>query len=201
MLDVFARVQAKAGQEPALAAILLQHLPEVRATAGCLAVHDYRSLRDAGLLYIHSRWSEPQAFERYASLPETERFIQAAEPHMAQRPLRAIRTLALEPDGGAPLPEGELTVFAPLHARAGQELAAEQALRSVHELTAREPGCRCHRICRCVRDSALFYVHSIWSTAAAFEEHLTQAHTRRFVAQIEPLLDHALQVTRARRID
>lgn len=199
-LDIFARITAKQGQENALATVLVQHLPDVRLTPGCLLVHDYRSIRDPRLLYVHSRWRDLDSFERYASSPSTERFAREVEGHMLTPPLRAMRTLTLEPDSAAPLPEGELYVFAPFHARAGQEGGVERALRAVHELTAQEPDCLIHRICRSVRDGALFYVHSIWSSEAAFEHHAAQAHTVRFIAQVEPLVDQALEVTRARRI-
>ena len=189
------------GQERALARVLVQHLPAVRLTPGCLLVHDYGSIRDARLLYVHSRWSDLESFERYASSPETDRFVHEAEEHMASPPLRAIRTVALEPSSATSLPEGELYVFAPLRARTGEELGVEQALRSVHAATATEPGCLVHRICRSVREAALFYVHSIWTSDAAFEQHAAEAHTTRFVEQVEPLIDHTLEVTRARRID
>ena len=199
-LDVFARVEARQGRERALAAVLVEHLPAVRLTPGCLLVHDYRSIRDARLLYVHSRWSDLESFERYACSPETDRFVHEAEEHMASPPLRAIRTVALEPDPAAAVPVGELTVFAPFRARAGEQLGVEQALRSVHAATAREPGCLAHRICRSVGEAALFYVHSIWTSEEAFEQHAAQAHTTHFIEQVEPLIDHALEVTRACRI-
>jgi quinol monooxygenase YgiN len=199
-LDVFARIEAKPGSESALARVLVQHLPDVRLTPGCLLVHDYGSIRDARLLYVHSRWSDLESFERYARSPETDRFVHEAEEHMASPPLRAIRTVALEPASAALLPEGELYVFAPFRARAGAELGVEQALRSIHAATATESGCLVHRICRSVREAALFYVHSIWTSEAAFEQHATQVHTTRFIEEVQPLIDHALEVTRARRI-
>jgi quinol monooxygenase YgiN len=201
-LEVFARIEAKPGSESALARVLVQHLPDVRRTPGCLLVHDYGSIRDARLLYVHSRWSDLENFERYACSPETDRFVHKAEEHMASPPLQAIRTVALEPASAAPLPAGELYVFAPFRARAGEELGVEHALRSVRAATATEPGCLAHRICRSAREAeaALFYVHSIWTSEAAFEQHAAQAHTTHFIEQVEPLIDHALEVTRARRI-
>ena len=200
MLDIFARVQAKMAHENALAAVLIEHLPDVRRTQGCLVAHDYRSIRDARLLYVHSRWSDLNAFEIYARLPATEAFAAAAEEHMQSPPLRAVRTVALEPEPSAALPEGELYIFAPFHAQPGQELGVERALRSVHEATRQESGCISHRVCRSVRDAALFYVHSIWRTESSFEEHVALAHTARFLEQVEPLVDHPLEVTRSRQI-
>ena len=200
MLDVFARVEARQGGESALATVLVEHLPAVRRTPGCLLVHDYRSIRDPRLLYVHSRWSDLEAFEGYACSPETDRFVHEAEGHMASPPLRAVRTVALEPAAAAALPEGELYIFAPFRARAGQELGVERALRSVHAASAQEPGCLVHRICRSVREAALFYVQSIWTSDAAFEQHVAQVHTIRFIEEVQPRIDHALEVTRAHRI-
>ena len=200
-VDIFARADAKQGQESLLASVLVRHLPEVRLCSGCRFVHDYRSIHDPRLFYIHSRWSDLESFESYAVLPETERFAVAAAKHMEHPPLRATRTVALQPDSAMSLPEGGLSVFAPFHARAGEVLAVEQVLRSVHDATMREPGCRVHRICRSVRDAAQFYVHSIWGSETAFEQHVTQVHTVRFIEQIEPLIDHALEVSRMRQID
>lgn len=199
-LDVFARVAAKEGGETALARVLIEHLPDVRRTQGCAIAHDYGSIRDPRLLYIHSRWDELDAFERYATLASTGQFVHEAEGYMESPPLRAIRTVIVEGDEAAALPEGELYVFAPFHARAGRKLEAEQALSLVHTSTEQEPGCLMHRVCRSTRDAALFYVHSVWSTPTSFEQHVALAHTQRFVEEIVPLLDHPLEVTRTRRI-
>lgn len=195
-LDIFARVYARAGQEEALAEVLVTHLPEVRATAGCLVIHDYRAVRDPRLLYIHSRWTGPDAFEQYARSTRTERFVSNAEGRMQNPPLQALRTTAIIP-AATPDTAGGLYIFAPLHARAGNESAVEEALRAVHVPTTREAGCIAHHAYRGTRDRQLFYVYSVWQHEAAFDNHIGLTHTRKFSAQMDGLLNGPLEVTRA----
>ncbi len=94
----------------------------------------------------------------------------------------------------------ELFVFARFHARDGQEGAVEAAMRDVRGPTRHEPGCLAIEYYRSIRDPRLFYVHSRWSDEAAFEMHAGLPHTVRFLARVEPLIDHPLDVTRARPI-
>jgi quinol monooxygenase YgiN len=94
----------------------------------------------------------------------------------------------------------ELFVFARLHARPGDQAAVADALRDVLAASREEPGCvRIHAF-RSIRDPRLFYVHSRWKDEAAFEHHAGLPHTVRFLARVEPLIDHPLDVTRAERI-
>jgi quinol monooxygenase YgiN len=44
------------------------------------------------------------------------------------------------------------------------------------------------------RDPRLFYIHSRWKDETAFEHHADLPHTIRFVARVEPLIDHPLDV-------
>jgi quinol monooxygenase YgiN len=94
----------------------------------------------------------------------------------------------------------ELFIFARFHAREGQEtaLAAELArqIRAVRE----EPGCLGIDAYRSTRDPRLFYIHSRWSDEAAFEIHAELPNTRRFLERVLPLIDHPLDVTRARPV-
>ena len=92
----------------------------------------------------------------------------------------------------------ELFIFARFHAREGQADPVAAALREVRELTREEPGCRAHEVFRSIRDPRLFWVHSRWVDEAAFERHAELPHTTRFVARVEPLLDHGLEVSRSR---
>jgi len=64
-----------------------------------------------------------------------------------------------------------------------------------------DPGCLAHQAYHATRDPNLFFIHSRWVDEAAFEAHLKMPHTIRFAKHIERLLDHELQVTRARPID
>ena len=94
----------------------------------------------------------------------------------------------------------ELFIFARFHAHAGRESAAADALLDVLAPTRGEPGCLSIHAFRSSRDPRLFYIHSHWKDETAFEQHAGLPHTIRFVARIEPLIDHPLDVTRAERI-
>lgn len=91
----------------------------------------------------------------------------------------------------------ELFIFARFHARQGQETAVAAALRDVVGPSRAEPGCRAIDAYRSTREPRLFYIHSRWVDEAAFETHAGLPHTVRFVERVEPLIDHALEVTRA----
>lgn len=90
-LFVFARFHARAGVERDVADALLEVLAPTRAEPGCLAIHAFRSSRDARLYYIHSRWKDDAAFERHAGLPHTMRFMARVEP-LIDHPLDVART-------------------------------------------------------------------------------------------------------------
>lgn len=94
----------------------------------------------------------------------------------------------------------ELFIFARFHASEGQDGAVAAALREVIGPTREEPGCLAIEAYRSVRDPLLFYIHSRWTDEAAFESHAAQAHTVRFLERVQPLIDHKLDVTRARPI-
>ncbi|HEY6577807.1 MAG TPA: putative quinol monooxygenase [Rhizomicrobium sp.] len=89
-----------------------------------------------------------------------------------------------------------LFIFARFHACAGYEATVAAALRDVTAATRRETGCLAIDAFRSARDPGLFYVHSCWTDEAAFELHAKQPHTLAFLARVEPLIDHALEVTR-----
>lgn len=94
----------------------------------------------------------------------------------------------------------ELFIFARFHARAGNEGAVAEALLDVLAPSREEAGCLSIHAFRSTRDSQLFYIHSRWKDDAAFENHAGLPHTVRFVARVEPLIDHPLDVTRAGQI-
>ncbi len=94
----------------------------------------------------------------------------------------------------------ELFVFARFHARPGNESALADTLLAVSAPTQQEPGCLSHEVFRSNRDPQLFYIHSRWKDEAAFDLHIGLPHTVRFVEQVEPLIDHPLEVTRTERI-
>ena len=93
----------------------------------------------------------------------------------------------------------ELFIFARFHAQPGKEKEVEHAIRDVLAPTSREGGCLSIHAYRSTRDVQLFYVHARWQDEAAFEKHIRLGHTMHFVEKIEKLIDHPLDVTRARQ--
>jgi quinol monooxygenase YgiN len=75
-----------------------------------------------------------------------------------------------------------------------------EALLAVLAPSREEPGCLSIHAFQSMRDPLLFYIHSRWKDEAAFERHAGLPHTLRFVERVAPLIDHALDVTRAGRI-
>jgi len=94
----------------------------------------------------------------------------------------------------------ELFIFGRFHARAGRDDAVAEALLDVLVPTRGEPGCLSIHAFRSSHDPQLFYIHSRWTDDAAFERHVGLPHTVRFVVRVAPLIDHALDVLRTRRI-
>ena len=94
----------------------------------------------------------------------------------------------------------EQFVFVRLHAREGEEKAAEEALRQVMGPSRGEPGCLSFHLFRSVRDPRLFYIHSRWTDAAAFQTHGELPHTVRFLKKVDALLDQPRDVARTEMI-
>jgi quinol monooxygenase YgiN len=92
----------------------------------------------------------------------------------------------------------EVFIFARFHARPGNEDALEKTLLAVVAPTRQEPGCVSIDVFRSTREPALFYIHSRWKDEAAFEEHAGLPHTARFLERVQPLIDHPLDITRAK---
>jgi len=79
-LFIFGRFHALAGREAVLEAAIRDVVAPSRKEAGCVSIHAFRSIRDARLFYIHSRWRDESAFEIHATLPHTTRFLERVEP-------------------------------------------------------------------------------------------------------------------------
>ncbi len=95
----------------------------------------------------------------------------------------------------------ELVIFARFHAREGFETAVEAALREVTSITRElEPGCLAIAPYRSVHDSKLFFIDSRWVDESAFDLHATLPHTMRFLARVQELIDHPLDVNRTRML-
>ena len=89
-LFIFARFHARPGHECAVAAALLDVVARSREEPGCLSIHAFRSVGDARLFYVHSRWADEAAFEHHAGLPHTVRFVSRMEP-LSDHPLDVTR--------------------------------------------------------------------------------------------------------------
>ncbi len=87
-------------------------------------------------------------------------------------------------------------VFVRLHAREGEESAVEEALREVTGPSREEAGCLSFHTFRSMRDPRLFFIHSRWVDAAAFQRHAELPHTVRFLERVDALLDQPRDVTR-----
>jgi quinol monooxygenase YgiN len=94
----------------------------------------------------------------------------------------------------------EVFIFARFHARPGYEGAVEEALRDVVGPSREEAGCLGIQAFRSTRDPRLFYIHSRWIDEAAFDHHAELPHTVRFVERVQALIDHPLEVTRAKLV-
>jgi quinol monooxygenase YgiN len=95
----------------------------------------------------------------------------------------------------------EMSIFIRFHARHGEAEAVAAALREVVTATRAETGCRFIDAYRATTDLRLFHIHSRWVDEAAFEAHAALPHTVRFLARVQPLVDHTVEVTRARPLD
>jgi quinol monooxygenase YgiN len=91
--------------------------------------------------------------------------------------------------------------FARFHAQEGKEEAVAALLRAQIGPVRVEPGCVEIDAYRSTRDPRLFYIHSRWIDEAAFDNHATLPHTVRFIDTVEKLIDHKLDVTRARPLE
>jgi quinol monooxygenase YgiN len=94
-LTIFGRFHARPGQAEAVANAIRAVGGPTRAEPGCLSIQAYRSIQDADLFYVHSRWTDEAAFEAHAALPHTVRFLEAVEP-LIDHPLSVARTRPLE---------------------------------------------------------------------------------------------------------
>jgi quinol monooxygenase YgiN len=90
-LFVFARFHARPGGEEAVAATLRAVVAPTRQEPGCVSINVFRSTRDPGLFYIHSRWKSEAAFETHAGLPHTVTFLERVQP-LIDHPLDITRT-------------------------------------------------------------------------------------------------------------
>lgn len=78
-LFVFARFHTFEGREDEAVEALGHVIGPTRDEPGCLSIHAFRSIRDARLFFIHSRWQSEEAFDSHAQLPHTVQFLKRIE--------------------------------------------------------------------------------------------------------------------------
>src|ERR1019366_2285000 len=89
-LFIFARFHASAGNESAVAEALDAVVRPSREEPVCLNFPAFRSIRGPRLFYIHSRWTNEEAFALHATLPHTVRFLERVAP-LIDHPLDVTR--------------------------------------------------------------------------------------------------------------
>ena len=105
-------------------------------------------------------------------------------------------------DSQKPSNERQQFIFARFHALPGQEKGVEDALRKIIAPTRQqEPGCLEIHIFRSIKDARLFYIHSRWLDETAFDHHISQPYIKKFAEEVELLIDHKLDTTRATVIE
>jgi quinol monooxygenase YgiN len=90
-LYIFARYEPKPGKESQLRDELTVILEPTRAETGCVQVHLYESTGDPLVFFIHSEWTDDQAFNAHAQLPHMKRFLGLVGELIAN-PFQAART-------------------------------------------------------------------------------------------------------------
>jgi quinol monooxygenase YgiN len=87
---IFGRFHARPENEEAVAAAIAHVLGPTREEPGCISIQAFRSIRDPGLFYVHSRWISEEAFDIHANLPHTVSFLERVEP-LIDHPLDVTR--------------------------------------------------------------------------------------------------------------
>lgn len=89
-LYIFGRFEVRAGDESAFEAALREVMAATRAEPGCLEAYGYRSIRKAGLYFLHSRWKDEAVFDAHAKLPHTVKFLEIVE-ELLEKPRDVLR--------------------------------------------------------------------------------------------------------------
>jgi len=93
-----------------------------------------------------------------------------------------------------------LFVFVRLHSAPGNEDNVMAALTTVAAASRAEAGCVSIHAFRSTRDPQLFFIHSVWQDADAFDRHAALPHTAAFIGEVDALLDEPRQVHRTVRL-
>jgi quinol monooxygenase YgiN len=96
--------------------------------------------------------------------------------------------------------DARLFVFVRLHAAQGSGDAVRAAVNKVVTASRVESGCVRIDAFQSERDRQLFFIHSVWTDAEAFNLHATLPHTIEFIETVDSLVDEPRQVARTRLI-
>ncbi len=77
----------------------------------------------------------------------------------------------------------------------------EEALREVTGPSREEASCLSFHTFRSVRGARLFFIHSRWANADAFQKHAGLPHTVRFLERVDALIDQPRDVTRTEMLE
>lgn len=95
----------------------------------------------------------------------------------------------------------EIYSFVKFRAAVGKENAVVEAIHSVLAATREEAGCVRIQAFRGTNDGRIFYIHSRWKSAEAFEGHAKLQHTAEFLQKMDGLIEQPREVTRTELID
>jgi quinol monooxygenase YgiN len=96
--------------------------------------------------------------------------------------------------------EARMFVFVRLHAAPSRADAIRAALNKVVTASRVEAGCVRIDAFQSMRDPRLFFIHSVWKDAEAFDLHATLPHTLEFIDTVDAFVDEPRQVARTRQI-
>jgi len=96
--------------------------------------------------------------------------------------------------------EQPVTVIATLKAKPGQEETLQGELLALIPTTRLEGGCLNYDLHRSTENPAVFVFHENWTSRAALEAHLANAHLVAFMSKADALLAEPPQVALFDRI-
>lgn len=91
--------------------------------------------------------------------------------------------------------QNEITVTAHVQVRAGKEMEAEQALRSLIAPTRAEPGCVRYDLFAMPEQPGRYLFIETWESPEHLNRHLQQSHVRNLIGRSDELLAEPLQVS------
>jgi len=90
----------------------------------------------------------------------------------------------------------ELVIIARFYACAGNDDAVAAEVEAIAPRCRLEDGCLSYSAFRSTLDPRRFFLMSRWVDEASFERHYTTPHLMQFLARMEKLVDHPLDISR-----